>query len=220
MRTKTDVDITADVLAELSWDPAVAIADVDATTSNGHVTLSGTAATYGITHAAARAAYRVHGVRGLTSNIVVDPALLGVRSDAVIQADVRSALILDTLVPLDRVAIDVYNGIATLTGSLDYYYQREAAEHAASRIAGVFGVSNLIALAPSGPIAGDVTDRIAQAFARNAQLADDHVSVMVEGRAVTLAGTVSTWSESVEAENAAWRAAGVSQVVNNIVVAY
>jgi osmotically-inducible protein OsmY len=132
----------------------------------------------------------------------------------------RSALILDTLVPLDRVAIDVYNGIATLTGSLDYSYQREAAEHAASRIAGVFGVNNLIALAPSGPIAGDVTDRIAQAFARNAELADDHVSVMVDGRAVTLAGTVSTWSESVEAENAAWRAAGVSQVVNNIVVAY
>jgi osmotically-inducible protein OsmY len=217
---KTDFDITADVLAELAWDPAVTIADLDVATSNGHVTLSGTAATYTVKHAAARAAHRVYGVRGVMSAIVVDAKLLGVRSDAAIQADVRSALTLDALVPLDRVDIAVYNGIATLTGNLDYYYQREAAEHAASRIAGVFGVNDLITLAPSGPIAVDVADRIAQAFARNADLADDDVSVMVEGRAVTLAGTVSTWSECVEAEDAAWRAAGVREVVNNILVTY
>ncbi|HWE63334.1 MAG TPA: BON domain-containing protein [Chloroflexota bacterium] len=217
---RTDAAITADVLAELTWDPAVTIADLEITTADGYVTLSGTTATYSSRDAAEDAAYRVLGVRGVTNNIVVDPASLGVRADADIQADVRTALTLDTLVPLDRLGVSVYNGMVTLTGNLDFYYQRMAAEDDAGQIAGVLGITDLITVTPTIAIAVDVSDSITQAFARNAELADDNVSVMVDGTMVTLGGTVSTWSEYDEAAAAAWRAPGVGQVVNNIFVTY
>ncbi len=220
MTTKTDSDITADVLAELAWDPAVTVADLDVVTSNGYVTLSGTAATYSSKYAAEDAAYRVFGVRDVTNDVVVDPVALALRTDGAIQADVRSAIALDGRVPLDRVSVAVDRGIVTLTGSLDYYYQRAAAEDDAIQIAGVKDVANLIAVTSPGMIAVDVADRIAQAFARNAELADDDVSVTVDGTRVTLGGAVRTWSEYGEAEAAAWRAPGVGQVVNNIVVTY
>jgi osmotically-inducible protein OsmY len=217
--TKTDADITADVVAELAWDPAVTVADLDVMTSNGYVTLSGTAATYSIRDAAEDAAYRVFGVRGVNNDIVVVPVALG-RTDGDIAADVQTALTLDTLVPLDRVNVAVLDGVVTLTGNLDYYYQREAAEDDAGQIAGVQNVSDLITVIPPDDMAGDVADQIAQAFARHAELADDDVTVTVDGNAVTLGGTVSSWSEYDEAEDAAWRAPGVSTVVNNIAVVY
>src|SRR5260370_27127118 len=101
MTTRSDADITADVLAELAWDPAVTVADLDVVTSNGYVTLAGTTATYSSKDAAEDAAYRVFGVRDVTNDIVVDPAALGIRTDAAIQADVSSVITLDTRVPLD-----------------------------------------------------------------------------------------------------------------------
>jgi osmotically-inducible protein OsmY len=217
---RSDAAITADVLAELTWDPAVTVADLDITTSDGYVTLSGTTATYSSKDAAEDAAYRVLGVRGVTNNIIVDPTALGIRADADIAADVRTMLALDTLVPLDRLGVSVANGIVTLTGNLDYYYQREAAEDDAGEIAGVLGINDLITVTPPVAIAVDVADNIAQAFARNAELADDNVTVTVDGGTVTLGGTVTSWSEFDEAEDAAWRAPGVNAVVNNILVTY
>jgi osmotically-inducible protein OsmY len=217
---RSDTAITADVIAELTWDPAVTVADLDVSTSGGYVTLSGTAATFSIKDVAEDAAYRVLGVRGVTNNIIVDPVLLGIRSDAAIEADVRAMLDLDILVPLDRLGVSVSNGIVTLTGNLDYYYQRAAAEDDAGDIAGVLGVVDLITVTPPDMVAVDVADSIAQAFARNAELADDNVIVTVDGATVTLSGTVGTWSEYDEAVDAAWRAPGVGAVVNNILVTY
>jgi osmotically-inducible protein OsmY len=216
---RSDSAITADVVAELTWDPAVTVANLDITTSDGYVTLSGTTATYSSKDAAEDAAYRVLGVTGVTNNIIVNPAA-GLRADADIAADVRTMLDLDTDVPLDRVDVAVSNGVVTLTGNLDYYYQRESAEDDAGSISGALGVVDLITVSPPLMIAANVTDNITSAFARNAELADDNVTVTVDGSEVTLGGTVTTWSEYDEAEDAAWRAPGVSTVVNNIQVTY
>jgi osmotically-inducible protein OsmY len=218
--TRTDSEISANVLAELSWDPSVAVTNLDVITSNGYATLSGTADTYGSKYAAEDAAYRVFGVRDVTNDIVVDPVALAGRTDDAIQADVRAAIALDSRVPVDRLSVAVNGGIVTMTGSLDYYYQREAAEDDAVQIAGVKEVDDLIALTSPGMMAVDVADRITQAFARNAELADDDVNVTLDGATVTLGGTVRTWSEYDEAEAAAWRAPGVGEVVNNILVTY
>ncbi|MDB5077327.1 MAG: osmotically inducible protein domain protein [Chloroflexi bacterium] len=204
--------------AELGWDPMVTVADLDVVSSNGYVTLSGTAASAGSKYAAEGAAYRMFGVRDVTNDIVVDLAAITLRSDGAVQADVCSAIALDSRVPLDRVGVAADRGIVTLTGSVDYYYQREAAEHDAIGVAGVKDVANLIAVTPLGMLADDVADRIAQAFERNAELTDDEVSVTIEGATVTLGGTVRTWSEYGEAEAAAWRAPGVGEVVNNLLV--
>ena len=220
MATKSNTEITADVLAELAWDPAVAITGADVITSNGMVTLFGTVASYSGKYAATDAAYRVRGVLGVTNDIVVDPSAQGVRTDAAIQADVRGALTLDNEVPLDRLGVAVYDGLVTLTGNLDHYYQRAAAARDARQIAGVKGVVDAITVISPGAIADDVEARIARAFSRNGKLVDDHVRAAVAGTTVTLGGTVRTWSEYDEAAAAAWRAPGVRDVENQITVTH
>ncbi len=220
LMTKSDAEITDNVIAELIWDPAVIVAELDVVSSNGMVNLYGTAAYFGVKYAAEEAAYRVGGVRGVTNDIVVDPRALGVRVDADIQTDVRGAFLLDTGVPDDRLGVSVHEGFVILTGNLDHNYQRTAAEEDARRIAGVKGVTNHISVLSPGVIADDVEARIAQAFQRHAELFDDNVSAVVAGSTVTLGGTVRTWSEYGEAEAATWRAPGVRDVENNIIVTH
>lgn len=216
--TKTDAQIEADVLSELTWDPSVTVADLDVTTNDGQVTLSGTTDTYRSKYAAEDAAFRVRGVKGVTNDIKVDPSAFGERSDADIRADVITALTLDTRVPLDRLTVKVKDGVVTLSGNLDYFYQREAAEDDAGSIAGVIAIVDQITVKSPLAMEADIQARIDAAFARHAQLADDNVSVTVKGSTATLSGTVRTWSEYDEAEAAAWRAPGVGIVVNNLTV--
>jgi len=159
-------------------------------------------------------------VRGLTNHIVVDPVALGIRPDAAIQADVRSALALDAYVPLTQLDVEVHDGIVTLSGSLSYFYQRTAAEDHTRRITGVKGVANAITVMPPSAIATDVEKRITMAFLRHAELFDDNVTVTVAGTKVTLGGTVRTWHEYDEAATAAWRAPGVRAVDNYISVTH
>src|SRR5450432_2326254 len=165
MSQKTDNQITEDVIAELAWDPAVSVADLSISTEKGRVKLSGTADTYGTRLEAEDAAYRVGGVRFVDNEIVVTPVALGVRSDTNIAADVRSALVLDYQVPDDRLYVSVVNGYVTLSGNVDWYYQRDAAEDDAAMILGVQGLSDEITVNQAGASATAISSGIAQAFA-------------------------------------------------------
>ena len=216
---RKDSDIRDDVYTELAWDPKVTIANLDVGVHDGYVTLTGTAATFATKYAAAAAAYRVYGVKDVDNVILVDPAAFGLRTDAQIAADVRSMLALDLEVPDTRITVSVLDGVVTLGGDVDYYFQRDAAEDDAASILGVRDViSNIAVLEQASAL--NIDDQIVAAFARNGELFDDNVSVTTNGHSVTLGGTVRYWSEYDEAEDVAWRAPGVTSVTNNVVVTY
>jgi osmotically-inducible protein OsmY len=216
---RKDSDIRDDVYAELAWDPKVTVANLDVGVHDGYVTLTGNAATFATKYAAAVAAYRVYGVTDVDNVILVDPAAFGLRTDGQIADDVRSMLMLDLEVPDTRVTVAVLDGVVTLGGDVDYYFQRDAAEDDAASIAGVRDVIANIAVLEQ-PSALDIDEQIEAAFARNGELFDDNVSVSTNGHSVTLSGTVRYWSEYDEAEDVAWRAPGVTDVKNNILVTY
>src|SRR5262245_1860165 len=216
---RTDHTIRDDVYAELAWDPKVTVADRDVRVHDGHVTLTGVAATFATKDAAADAAYRVYGVKDVDNDILVDPAAFGLRTDSQIEADVGGMLMLDSEVPDTRITVGVLDGVVTLSGDVDYFYQREAAEDDAASIAGVRDVISTIAVLQQ-PSAPDIADQIEAAFARNGELFDDNISVTADGHSVILSGTVRYWSEYDAAEDIAWRAPGVTNVTNNVVVTY
>jgi osmotically-inducible protein OsmY len=218
MSHKTDEQITQDVLAELAWDPAVTVADLTVSTEQGRVTLTGSADTYGIKLEAEDAAYRVGGVRFVDNEIVVNPPAPDVRTDLDIAADIGSAFALDYQVPDDRISVSVVNGYVTLTGNVDWYYQKNAAEKDTARIRGVQGLDNEITVKQPRASAADIASGIALAFERNAELYDDHIKVTTDGGYVTLSGTVATWSEFAMAEDIAWMSPGVISVTNKIAV--
>jgi len=106
----------------------------------------------------------------------------------------------------------------TLRGSVDWYYQRSAAEADAWRILDVKGVDNDITIVQPHVSAGDIEAGIRRALDRTAALDASMISIFVAGSDVTLAGTVRSWAEFDAARDVAWRAQGVTNVANDLVI--
>jgi osmotically-inducible protein OsmY len=137
------------------------------------------------------------------------------RGDEDLRGDVLEALMLDSSVPM-TVDARVWNGFVTLTGTVEWHYQREAAECRATDVPGVAGIDNAITLTQA-PDADGVREVITGAFRRNAVIDADVLSVETSSAGlVTLSGTVSSWAAHDEAVAAAWSAPGVTQVEDRI----
>jgi osmotically-inducible protein OsmY len=218
METKSDAQINQDVFDELIWDPAIQVADLNIATSDGKVTLTGTVHNYGTKEEATEAAYSVSGVRAVDNELEVKPSEPDIRSDSEIAGSINNALLLDYQVPYQRINVEVTKGHVTLTGSVEYAYQRQAALDDVLKITGITSVDNLIMLTPAHASAEEIQRGIARALARNAELSDDKIVVEVEGGHVTLSGNVAFRSEYNLAETTAWKSRGVTEVTNNIKV--
>jgi osmotically-inducible protein OsmY len=109
------------------------------------------------------------------------------------------------------------NGIATLTGSVDWRFGKSAAENHVHRLAGVLGVDNRIVVHPSSEPT-DIKDRVQRAFRRHARLHAAGITIEIDGRKVTLMGQVPSVDDRNTAENAAWSAPGVAEVEDRLVV--
>jgi osmotically-inducible protein OsmY len=214
----TDDQLQADVAAELWWDPKIDSRAIAVSADAGAVTLCGIVGSLREKREAGTAACRVYGVARVDNELDVrlDDST---RDDAELRGDVLQALMLDILIPT-TVDARARNGFVTLSGTADWQYQRDEAEFLAASVPDVSAVQNNIRLT-SAPKARDVKKDISEAFRRNAKLDADTLSVDTTsyGR-VTLAGTVSSWAEHDDAVAAAWSAPGVTEVDDQIVVAY
>lgn len=216
MMPKTDAQINQDVFDELTWDPAVPIADLNIETLNGRVLLTGTVEAFWEKQEASRATYRVRGVRSVENLLKVDPSASGIHHDDDIADEIQRVLLIDYQIPEHRINIKVDHGHVILTGSVDWAYERQAAVDAVLKIAGVLSVDNQVTLTPPHASAAEIQRGIARAFARNADLPDDQIVVEAKGGHVTLRGNVEFWSERNLAEAIAWKSPGVTSVANNV----
>jgi osmotically-inducible protein OsmY len=105
----------------------------------------------------------------------------------------------------------------TLSGNVDWEYQKRAAARAIRCLRSVRGISNDITIKQRAT-SMDVKRKIDEAFERIAQVDADHVKVSVHDGKLTLTGTVRSWSERMEAEYAAWAALGVTSVKHELKV--
>jgi osmotically-inducible protein OsmY len=105
----------------------------------------------------------------------------------------------------------------TLTGKVNWQFQKRDAEKAVRHIRGVRAVLNYIDVAPRA-VERDVRHRIVEALHRNANIDARHITVTVSGDTAILTGTVGTWLQRESAERAAADAPGIAHVDNRIVV--
>ena len=214
---KTDAHLKADVTEELAWDPAVNATGIGVAVKDGVVTLTGHLDSYAEKHAVERAVHRVAGVRGIALELDVKLAPEHKRSDSEIAQAAATALQLNSLVPDEKIQVQVENGRVILTGEVDWGYQLASAEQCVRPLAGVRGLSNRItikSLASSKDVGAQITAALTRQAAREAK----HITVEVEGSVATLWGKVHSLAEREAAVGAAFSARGVSRVVDKLEV--
>ena len=214
---KTDSDLKKDVLSELSWDPLVPEARIGVAVHAGVVTLSGHLDTYSEKVAAKRAVERVAGVKAIALELDVVPVGIHQRSDTEIATAVEHVLGWNTSIPQDRVKVTVEKGWVTLSGELDWNFQRRAVERMVRPLKGVLGITDNIRL-KTLPISVNLSARIQDALTRQAMREARRIDITVDGSVVTLSGRVHSWAERNAAEGVTWSAPGVSRVVNQLVI--
>jgi osmotically-inducible protein OsmY len=214
---KTDMQLKDDILAELKWAPDVNETDVGVIVKDGVVTLTGHLSSYAEKFAAERAVERVSGVRALAEEISVKLPSSSQRTDAEIAAAAQQALAWNTMVPKESVHVKVEQGRVTLSGQVEWEYQRSAAFAAVHNLFGVVGVANGVTVKPRVTMSS-VEKSIHDALARQADREAKGIEVSVSGTQVTLRGKVRSWAERQAAQGAAWSAPGVGSVINALTV--
>lgn len=217
-RPKTDREIQLDVLAEIARDVRFKPAELGVEVDAGVVTLTGTVTSYPKLAAAAEIAGDVPGVKDVANKLMVEIAPYAVRDDTRIAQAVRNALEWDTTVPEERIDSVVRNGAVTLTGTVDFWYERKAAADAVRNLLGVKFVNNHIVIAQRTHGDAAIQEEIKRALLRRFPLHGLDVTVL-RGIA-TLTGEVFSYRNRHDAENIAWNTSGVKDVLNKIQVAY
>ncbi len=206
------------VLAELNWEPSITAAHIGVTADHGTVTLTGHVESYGQKHAAEMATGRVKGVKAIAEEIEVRLPFEIKRDDADIATAAVDRLAWDTGTPRDAVKVKVEKGWLTLTGQVNWHFQKEAAESEVRNLMGVLGVSNQISIKAHVDTA-HLQDDIQHALHRSLFFQPENVHVTAEGGHIKLTGNVSSWQERRTAGLTAWAARGATSVENDLVVA-
>ncbi|NKC33614.1 BON domain-containing protein [Falsiroseomonas selenitidurans] len=203
------------VLSELNWEPSIDSAHIGVTAKDGVVTLLGHVATYGQKRAAETAARRVKGVSAIAEEIEVKLPFQTERGDDDIAAAVVDRLGWDTSIPRDAVKVRVEKGWVTLTGEVEWYFQKSAAESEIAWLMGVVGVSNQISIKVQ-PDTGRISDEITHALHRSWLFDAKTINVSASGGHIRLTGTVRSPHERQVAATTAWAAPGATAVENEL----
>jgi osmotically-inducible protein OsmY len=146
---------------------------------------------------------------------------VGTRTDEVIQREVLAELKWDATVAPNEIGVAVKNGVVALTGWVDSFGKKWAAERAALRVRGVQAVANDIEvrLAPFDERTDvDLAEAASRALAWNAVIPADAVKVSVSNGWLTLRGDVEWEYQRREAERVVRNLAGVKGITNLITV--
>jgi osmotically-inducible protein OsmY len=214
---RTDQDLRKDVTDELDFEPSLEASGIAVAVHNGVVTLSGHVSSYAQKRSAEQAVSRVRGVKAIAQEIEVRLPSDKKRTDDEIAERAVRILQWDVMVPSEQIQVKVEHGWITLSGEVEWQYQREAAMSAVHRLSGVIGVTNQISVRPRLE-KSNVRDSIEHAFERQASLDAAQVQVSAEGEKVTLSGHVGSWHERNLANQAAWSVPGVKTVIDRLTV--
>lgn len=143
------------------------------------------------------------------------------KSDGEIQQDVLNQLNWNPFVRASDIDVTVKNGVVTLSGSVDSYAKKMAAEKVVRKVKGVRAIAEDIQINVS-PVYTSSDTEMAQSvltlLRMHTTVPEDKISVKVENGVVTLAGEVEWDYQRTAARNAVSNLAGVKNVLSNITV--
>jgi len=133
------------------------------------------------------------------------------RTDEQIRNDVNFELKWDPKISSPDIAIAVKDGVVTLSGYANSYYEKEAAEKAAKRVYGVRAVANDLQVRPlikrTDP---EIAREAVQELQSHVTIPSDKIKASVSNGWVTLDGTVEWQYQKALAESAVKKLRGVT----------
>ena len=212
-----DRQLQESVLEQFAWEPSINAAHLGVTANDGIVTLSGHVESYFQKRAAEKAAARVKGVKAVVEEIKVRLHSTMARSDEDIAAAAVNRLAWEVSVPRDSIKVKVENGWVTLSGEVEWHYQKQAAERNVRSLIGVVGILNQTTIKPQADEI-NIGRNIDRALHRS-WFDPRTITVSAHGGKVKLTGTVETPGDRYVAAATAWSAVGTTEVENDLIIA-
>lgn len=213
----TDSQLRQDIIDEFEFDPTFDGDHIGVAVDKNVVSLTGHVTSYAQKVAAITAARRVKGVHAIAENIEVRYSFQPKIADDQIAKRAMDILKWDVLVP-ETIDVLVQDGWITLSGVVNWHYQKTAAEDDVRKLSGVRGVTNSITIKPRIE-ASNIKTKIELALKRHAEIEANAIRVSVQnGNKVILDGKVDNWDERRAVDNAAWSAPGVTFVEDHLTI--
>ena len=214
----SDDKLKEDVRLELNEDERLDPLEINIDASSGHVTIRGSVPTYYQKTIAEQDTHNVVGVAWVTNLLLVNPAW---REDAAIRDDVVFEIRTDYALSPDDIYVRVRDGVVTLSGNVNNFYEKSHAAAIASRILGVREVINTIKVNWSAKYSdASLIQRIKSRLYADwgTYWVADHINVTVQNGKAILTGNVNFWSERREAGRVASLTEGIRAVDNRLTV--
>lgn len=137
-----DDEIAKRAVSTLTWNSSVPEEKIQVKVENGFLTLSGQVTWYYQKAAAEKAVHNIAGVKGITNQIEIKPAV----SPSDVRQRIEQALKRDAELEAKRIQVQVADTKVTLEGHVRNWAEREAAERAAWAAPGVAHVVDHITI--------------------------------------------------------------------------
>jgi osmotically-inducible protein OsmY len=141
------------------------------------------------------------------------------KTDEELHSEVMFQLGWDSRIKHTEVGVTVHKGIVTLSGAVDNYVKKLAAQQAAHRVRGVLDVVNDIEVHIPGSLHRsdeEIATAVRHALDWNVLVPADQIHTTVSGGWVTLEGDVEYYRERVDVERAISQLSGVRGVTNKV----
>ena len=143
------------------------------------------------------------------------------KSDIQIQKDIMDELKWEPYLNASEIGVAVKNGVVTLTGQVDSYSKKLAAERAAKRVTGVKAVAEdiQVGISPGNrKTDAEIAEAVLNILKWHAAIREDKIKIKVEDGVVKLEGEVEWDYQRINAKTAIENMAGVRSVINLITV--
>jgi osmotically-inducible protein OsmY len=143
------------------------------------------------------------------------------KTDSQIQKDVMAELKWEPFLNASEIGVAVKNGIVTLSGQVDSYLKKVAAEDAAKKISGVKAIAEDIQIGISPTYKKtdtEIAEAVVNALKWHTAVKEEKIKIKVENGVVRLEGEVEWEYQRTNAKSAVANLAGVNGVINMIVV--
>ncbi len=207
-----------DIRDELEFEPRIDAGRIEVAVTDGRVNLTGRVPNLAQKYLVERVVRRVSGVLAVAENLVVEPES-DLYSDDDLAKRALTVLDLNVLIPTGKIQVRSADSWLTLSGEVEWHFQRDAAIADLCKLRGVRGISSKLTLKPR-PEASDITGRIEEAMRRSVAIEPSSIAVTVADGRVRLEGEVERWSDRQTIERVAWSTPGVVEIEDRVHVGH